>query len=153
MRAAEKLRDARGQMTVELCCVIPVVIIIAAIACNAMLFFSDCAKFDRLSRNAVRIYATSLPADTEAADMSDQIQSAVAENMENGDVTCEVSSGGGLGGSYTKFTLTYKEHPTLFGVDIRSSVFGVSMPYMQHSITLTVDAYSPGKWIDTILPG
>lgn len=43
-------RDERGQMTVELAVMIPVLVAIAVIAMNAMLFFSECAAFDRLAR-------------------------------------------------------------------------------------------------------
>ncbi len=51
--------DEGGQMAVEMAVVMPVVIIIAVIVVNAMTFFSECASFDRVGRNAVRIYAAS----------------------------------------------------------------------------------------------
>ena len=43
-------RGECGQMTVELAVMIPVLVAIAVIAMNAMLFFSECAAFDRLAR-------------------------------------------------------------------------------------------------------
>ena len=46
--------DDRGQMTVELLVVLPVVLIVAVVAVNALTFFGDCAAFDRVARNAVR---------------------------------------------------------------------------------------------------
>ena len=43
----------------ELVAVLPVAIVVAAITVNALVFFGDCAAFDRIARNAVRVYATS----------------------------------------------------------------------------------------------
>ena len=51
--------DDRGQMTVELLVVLPVVLIVAVVAVNALTFFGDCAAFDRVARNAVRLCAAS----------------------------------------------------------------------------------------------
>ena len=48
-----------GQMTVELAVALPVLLAVAAIAVNALLFFSECAAFDVASRDAVRIHAAS----------------------------------------------------------------------------------------------
>ena len=56
--AAVKARQRGGQMTVELATVLPVALAIMAIVCNGMVFFSECAAFDRVARNAVRLYAT-----------------------------------------------------------------------------------------------
>ena len=42
-------RDERGQMTVELAVMIPVLVAIAVIAMNAMLFFSECAACPQCS--------------------------------------------------------------------------------------------------------
>ncbi|MEG1098291.1 MAG: TadE/TadG family type IV pilus assembly protein, partial [Raoultibacter sp.] len=53
-----RLRET-GQMTVEFAVVFPVLIIVAVIAVNALLFFSECAAFDRVARDAMRVYAAS----------------------------------------------------------------------------------------------
>ena len=42
-----RLDDDGGQATVELAVVLPVVIIVAVIAVNALTFFGACAAFDR----------------------------------------------------------------------------------------------------------
>ena len=73
---SRKHRDDSGQMTVEFAVAFPVFVIVAVIAVNALLFFSDCAAFDRLARE--------------------------------------------------------------------SSVFGVALPVLEHSVSLTVDTYKPG---------
>ena len=46
-------------MTVELAVVFPVLLAVAVIAVNALLFFSECAAFDRVAREAVRVHAAS----------------------------------------------------------------------------------------------
>ena len=51
--------DERGQMTVELAAAFPVLIIVAVIAVNALAFFSECAAFDNVFRDAVRVHVTS----------------------------------------------------------------------------------------------
>ena len=42
-----------GQMTIEFVVAFPAMIAVAFVAINAVLFFSDCASFDRVFRNAV----------------------------------------------------------------------------------------------------
>ena len=49
-----------GQMTIEFVIAFPVALIIGFTAINAMLFFSECAAFDRLFRSSVYTYASSL---------------------------------------------------------------------------------------------
>ena len=53
-----ELSRVRGQMTVELAVALPVLIIVAVIAVNALTVFADCAAFDRAFRQTVRAYAT-----------------------------------------------------------------------------------------------
>lgn len=49
----------RGQMTVELAVTIPVLLAAVGIAINLMVFLGDCARFDRLAAEAVRVEAAS----------------------------------------------------------------------------------------------
>ena len=148
-----KLRAEEGQMTVELCVVLPVVIIIAAIVVNALTFFGDCAAFDRASRNAVRIAASSVSESATNGQMSAEVVDMVMAELGTDAVECETSGrfiGDGFGIATeqgTTFTLTYEYYPTLFGLPLRSSIFGVSIPPLSHSISLTVDTYSVGKWL------
>lgn len=138
--------DYSGQMTVELCIVFPVVIVIAAIMFNALIFFSDCAEFDRVARNSVRIYSSSIGASEDSASVSASIRDAISQRMVNGEV--EMSQSGSIdSGGYTTYRITYRYDPTLFGLPLRGSVFGVSMPKIEHSIAMCVDPYSPGKWL------
>lgn len=146
MIRAGLIDDERGQMTVELCIVFPVIIVIAAIAINALCFFSECAEFDRVARNCVRIYATSLPESADSGSVSASITSKICEEMETESVECQLS-GDVKGSGNLTCTLTYKYSPNLLGMPLRGSIFGVSLPDIPHSIKMTVDPYSPGKWL------
>ena len=46
--------------------------------------------------------------------------------------------------SHARFTATIEFSPTLFGLGLKSSVFGVSLPHLEHAVSLTVDPYKPG---------
>ena len=50
-------RFEKGQMTVELAVAMPVLIVVAVIAANALTFFAECAVFDRVAHEAVRVHA------------------------------------------------------------------------------------------------
>lgn len=65
--AIRRARDAagreqgseRGQSTVELVAALPILLAVALIVVNATLFLSECAAFDRLAPQAVRVHAAS----------------------------------------------------------------------------------------------
>ena len=94
------IKEARfsGQMTVEFVVAFPAMMAIALIAVNAVLFFSDCASFDRLFRNSVCAYAAS-PAYEQGVEQScslvetalndgmgrDNLQIAVAQRARKGE--------------------------------------------------------------------
>ena len=48
-----------GQMAVELAVLMPVVLVLALIAANLMAYMGDCARFDRLAGEAVRVLGVS----------------------------------------------------------------------------------------------
>lgn len=134
-------RDA--QMTVELMAVLPVALLLAAIATNALLFFSECASFDRLARNAIRVHATSPAYGVQAGQSQAQIAQELQESFDASHLQVQVSCeemGGGL--RRYKATLAYAPH--LFGMGLRASLLGVSLPCLTHSTELVVDAYKPG---------
>lgn len=130
--AVRKLSCPRGQMTVELCVVLPVVIVIAAIAYNALAFFSHCAAFDRDFRDAARTLVVAPPASEGIAAAVEDIKgTAWAESFDdNPAISLEYESG--ADGTITvKGTLEYR--PTLFGLQTRGEVFGVGLPTLSHS--------------------
>lgn len=143
-RGARKraVRDS-GQMTIEFAVALPVLIVVAVIASNALLFFSECASFDRVAREAVRVCAAS-PAYGQGLEQSRaQVQSFIDESFSAPYLSSEVGvSGGGLG--HATFTATLEFSPTLFGLGLRDEVFGVALPRLKHVATMTVDVYKPG---------
>lgn len=137
------LRDSRGQMTVEFVIAFPVMIIVAAIAVNALLFFGECAAFDRIARDCVRSSACS-PAYGQG---SDQVCASIEEELDRSfsreglqvDVGVE-----GCAPALLRYTATLRFAPTLFGHSFGGSVFGVQISPLEHSTFLVVDPYKPG---------
>lgn len=136
-------RRQSGQMTIELACAIPALIIIAIIATNALAFFADCAELDRVAREAIRVHAAS-PAYGQAADQSCAlVEQTVKSALERPNVELSVSHTS-TGFDYEAFTVTAEYSPTLFGMGLRSEVFGVPLPRLFHTLTYVVDPYKPG---------
>lgn len=136
------LRDDRGQTTVGLVVVMPVAIVLAAVAFNALLFFAECARFDRIAANAVRVCAAA-PGYGQGLEQSVAHIDALIEDAMGPGVSCDVSVAGG-GAGFSTFTARMTYEPSLFGVDLRDEVFGVSLPALAHQTSLTIDSYKPG---------
>jgi len=140
------LKDRSGQMTVELVVVFPVLIIVAVIAVNALLFLSECAAFDRVAKDAVRVYATSPAYGQGVGQSSALVDQAIKARFDKDYLSSSVTTTGEAFGHVT-FTAELVFSPTLFGMGLKSSVFGVSLPTLHHSVTMTVDTYKPGVLI------
>ena len=136
-------KDRRGQMTVELMAVLPVAIVIAAIVVNALMFFSDCAEFDRVARNAVRVYATSPTYGVQADQSTVRITMALQVQMDSEFEQVTVSHES-IGGGLVRYVATLEYSPNFFSMGVRESVFGVALPRLRHSTSLVVDTYKPG---------
>lgn len=135
-----------GQMTVQFAVAFPVMLIIAIIMVNALLFFSECASFDRSACEAVRVHATA-PAYGQALEGSVAlVQSSLSEQFDRSYLTTEVSAAGeGLG--CVRFTARLLFHPTLFGHGARDEVFGVALPPLTHEVSYVVDPYRAGVFV------
>ena len=143
LRLAQRGMNERGQMTIELAVAMPVLIVVAVIAVNACAFFADCAVFDRVAHEAVRVHAAA-PAYGQGADQSCAlVQQAIADVLDVPNVDVSVSHGS-TGFDFDQYTATIEYHPTLFGLGLRSEVFGVPLPALTHSTTYVVDTYKPG---------
>ena len=86
------MRDERGQMTVELAAAFPVLIIVAVIAVNALAFFSECAAFDNVFRDAVRVHATSPAAGQGIEQSSALVQTALSAAFDAENEAVRVSA-------------------------------------------------------------
>lgn len=133
----------RGQMSVELAVVLPVTIVVAVIAVNALLFFGECAQFDRVGRNAVRICAASPAAGQDLSQVIAAVDSMVGKSMDADNVECDVTAGR-IADGITRFDLVLRYWPTLFGLGLKREVLGVPLPPLTHSVSLSVDMHKPG---------
>lgn len=135
-------RETSGQMTIEFMAVLPVLIIVACIAVNALVFFADCAAFDIEAKNAIRTYAAS-PGFGEQDAAGGQIAAALDEAFAD-EVTAVSVTSREEGGGMVRFEATLDYAPNLFGLGLRESVFGVALPHLRHSAALVVVPYRPG---------
>ena len=118
-------------------------IIVAVVLVNALSFASECARFDREARNAIRCEA-STPAINEgyfgpASRIGSALQSSFSASNESTSVSVSKSS---------LFTTRYECElmwsPTLFGLGMKTSVFGVQLFQLSHKCALSVDPYRAG---------
>ena len=130
-------------MTVEFVVAFPVMLAIAVIAVNAVLFFSECAAFDRLARQAVCTYAAAPGYGQGTAQAAASAEADLRQQFNRDYLDVSVSSQGHSPG-YVRYTATLSFTPTLVGRQFSGSVFGVSITPLRHSTQLTLDPYKPG---------
>lgn len=146
-KAMALINKARpGQMTIEFVIAFPVALIIGFTAINAMLFFSECAAFDRLFRSSVYTYASSPGYEQDIGQSCAYITDALRSEFTEDNPQVEVSSSG-VSGGIVEFQGTLKFAPTLFGKGSLTGVFGVSFPELTHSESIAVDVYKPGVFL------
>ena len=113
------------------------------VAVNALTFFGQCAEFDRVVHEAVRVRATA-PAYGQGADQACALaEQDVSAALDAPDLSVSVSHEA-AGVDFERFTGTLEFRPTLFGMGLRSEVFGVQLPALMHTTSFTVDIYKPG---------
>ena len=141
-KRARRLSEC-GQASVELMMALPVMIAVAVIVVNALLFFSDCAAFDRLAHQAVRVHAASPAYGQDAQRSRDLVQSELERSFarDNLEVSVAVES---VSGGRLSFDATLEYSPTLFGMGLRTEVLGVRLPGLSHTVSYVVDQYKPG---------
>lgn len=136
-------RATRGQMTVELAVAMPVLIIVVVIAVNTLTFLADCAVFDRVAHEAVRVHGAAPAYGQGTGQSCSLIEQAIRETLDEPNIDVSVSHSATLF-DFDQYTATIEYYPTLFGLGLRSEVFGVSLPALTHSTTYVVDAYKSG---------
>ena len=142
-RAGAHASSDRGQASVELMVALPVMIAVAAIVVNALLFFSDCAAFDRLAHQAVRVHAASPTYGQDAQRSRELVQAELERAFARDNLAVSVAVESASGGRLS-FRATLRFSPTLFGMGLRSEVFGVQLPELSHTVEFVVDQYKPG---------
>ena len=144
MGVARRLwQDSSGQMTIELAAVMPVALVIALVVVNALTFFGQCAVFDRVAHEAVRIHAASPAYRQGSAQSCALVEADITAALGCGNVDVNVSYLP-VAHNLDCYTATLEFSPTLFGLGLHSQVFGISMPRLVHSTDYVVDSYRAG---------
>lgn len=141
--ARKTTTDESGQMTVEMAVAMPALIVVAVIAVNACTFFYQCAVFDRVAHEAVRVYATSPAYGEGPGQACASVEQAVRSQLDDQNLDVSVAYAK-VGADFDEYRVTLGFQPTLFGMGLRSEVFGVSMPQLEHTTSYVVDSYKPG---------
>lgn len=133
-------------MTVEFVVMFPVAIVLALTCVNAVLFFSECAQFDRLFRTSVCTQAASPAYSQTTQESCGLIQADLAPSFSAENLEVQVTSSGAQDG-LVSFTGELSFAPTLFGHGRLQGAFGVEFPKLTHRQQLTVDVYRPGVFL------
>ena len=138
-----KLADDAGQMTIELAVAMPVLIVVAVIAVNAMTFFGECAVFDRVACEAVRVNATAPAYGQDVGQSTALIEQSIKAQFDESNLGVSVAHSV-TAPDLDVYTASLEFSPTLFGMGLRSEVFGVPLPRLKHDVRYVVDGYKPG---------
>ena len=141
--SAKSVTGENGQMTVEMAVAMPALVVVAVIAVNACAFFYQCAVFDRVAHEAVRVYAASPAYGEGPGQACASVERAVRSQLDDPNLDISVSYAN-VGADFDEYRVALGFHPTLFGMGLRSEVFGVSMPHLEHTTSYVVDSYKPG---------
>lgn len=139
-------KRSSGQMSVEFVIAFPVALVIALVSVNTVLFFSECASFDRLFRSAVCTYGASPAYEQDVSESCALIKGSLEGSFSRENLQIEVTSSG-VGGGLVTFNGALMFQPTLFGMGPLSGAFGVGFPPLSHQEQITVDVYKPGVLI------
>ena len=138
-----KLREHKGQMVVELAIVFPILIIVACVMVNALGFATECARFDRISRNVVRTETATPAIDENNSATLARVQQTLSGHFvyENESTSAEITS---AEGTNVTFECELQWSPTLFGISFKDEVFGIRMFELSHKNFLTIDQTRAG---------
>jgi hypothetical protein len=148
-----------GQMTVELAALVPVVIVVAVIVLNLARFTELCARFDRVSLDAVISQGTAPAGGQDALSGVDAVKGVIEGAVGRGDLSLggscdvEVSSteasadAGGvvfsLAPRLERYTCTLVYHPWPSAFAVAGVSAGVPLA-LTHERTFVIDRYRTG---------
>lgn len=144
--------ERAGQMSVELAVLVPAIVAVALLGFNLARYVELCARFDRVSLDAVMSQGVSPSGSPEGLGGVDEVREAIVSAM--GTSACEVSvsvedasSGGSavfdLGAGTTRFVCTMGYRPWPSSMSIAG--VGYQVPaIMQHERSVVVDRYRAG---------
>lgn len=150
-------RSTDAQAVVELAIVAPIMLVMALVVLNLMIFVGACARFDRLAPDIVIAQGVSPGADEEGTavtDASTLIEDELRACMEGYGVdvcvkAVEGAPGGNSGGLFDlsamlksySCTMVYKPWPRVLSI---AGVNSGSPLEISHERTVTVDPWKPG---------
>ena len=138
------MRHEQGQMTLEFMVMLPVILMIVFVAYNTILFFSECASFDRVFRQSV-VSQTISPHAYQDNQMS-VLDEALQANFDHDYLTWEISAVGEAGSIQT-YTAKLFFTPTFFGNGAIHSIFELQLPPLTHHVQVAVNPYKPGIFL------
>lgn len=150
-----RLREEHAQATVEMAVVTPVLLVLALIVYNVMIFASAVARFDRVVPDIVLAHAVASEGegDESSVDASATVQTQILNAMEGYDLQIEVSSEQGaeasdggllsLSGTFRTYTCTMHYEPWPTSLSIAGVPLGAPTT-LSHERTVTVDPWRPG---------
>lgn len=145
-----RLKEDTGQMAVELAVLVPVIIVVVLIVVNVLEYASLCARFDRVSYNAVLVAGISPEASSESLGMAEAVHSQIVSAMDSDVCDIEVAtqtvalddSGAliNLAAGTTRYVCTLVFHPWPLNVSIAGA--SLTLPFeVRHTRELVVDQY------------
>lgn len=149
------LREERAQAMVEMAVVTPVLLVLALIAYNVMIFAGAVARFDRVVPDIVLAHAGAPggEGDESSIDASATVQAQIQDAMEGYDLQVEVSSEQGttssdggllsLSGTFRTYTCTMHYEPWPSSLSIAGVSLGAPA-VLTHERAVTVDPWRPG---------
>ena len=152
-RVAECLRDVRGQATVELAVLMPLVLVCALAIFNLLRFVEACAVFDRVALDAVVTQGVAPAGEQSLVSSVEAVRSGLAEafaDMPSCEIEVRASKlseeeGASLAVNpfLTRFVCTLRFYPwplsfSIAGIDARIPVF------LTHERSLVVDRFRSG---------
>lgn len=150
-----RLREERAQATVEIAVVTPVLLVLALIVYNVMIYASAVARFDRVVPDIVLAHAVAPggEGDESSADASATVQTQILNAMEGYDLQIEVSSEQGaatsdggllsLSGTFRAYTCTMHYEPWPSSLSIAGISLGTPAQ-LSHERVVTIDPWRPG---------
>ena len=149
------LREERAQATVEMAMITPVLLVLALIVYNVMIFAGAVARFDRVVPDIVLAHAVSPggEGDDSVVDASATVQAQIQDAMEGYELQVEVSSEQGtatsdsgllsLSGTFRTYTCTMHYEPWPSSLSIAGVSLGAPA-VLTHERAVTVDPWRPG---------
>lgn len=152
MRAGVPVAEDKAQATVEMAVVLPVLLILAILVYNVMLFACAVARFDHVVADVVMAQAVSPPGDSGATDGAARVAASLEEAMEGYRVLISVagergaSTDGGvleLVGALHTYRCEMRFQPWPGALSIAGVSLGAPLE-LTHTRSITVDPWRPG---------